>query len=692
VDSPVQPSPTSSLKRLLFPQSIVFIGGSECEVAIRQTLALGYQGRIFAVHPKRSDLAGIACLRSPEELPVSPDAAFIAVKRELAIDAVASLAARKAGGAVIYASGFSETGQEGRRLQEQLLQAARGMPLMGPNCYGYVNYLARAALWPDEHGGTPRERGVAIITQSGNMAVNFTMTRRGLPLAAIFTLGNQADIDIAAMLEALAEDDRITAVGLHIEGLKDPQRFAMAADAARLNRKPVVALKTGRSEQGAKVTLSHTSSLAGTDALYDALFERCGIARTHSVTAFVETLKLLHHGGPLKGGDLVSMSCSGGEAALIADMAEGKSLRFPPFTDETRAKISATLNDYVTIDNPLDYHTFIWNQGDKLAATFSAVLAGQFDLGLLILDIPTAGSMKPDTWLVTANAYIKAQGITGARAAAVATLPECLPESVAAHFSKAGIAPMAGLDDALIAIEAAAFIGQSWRNYPKTSRLVTITQRMGEAALLSEHEAKKRLAAFGLVVPSGVECRIEDAPGAAQELGFPVVVKASGKYLAHKTEAGGVAINLNSAQEVLSAAKAIKAITDRVLIERMITGAICELIVGIKADPQFGLALIIGAGGILTELLNDKVTLLLPTTREDIERALDRLRISKLLTGFRGKIGDRAAVLEAILAVTQFAEAHRESLLELDVNPLLVLPRGEGAVAVDALIRVREPK
>jgi acyl-CoA synthetase (NDP forming) len=692
VDSPVQPSPTSSLTRLLFPQSIAFIGGSECEVAIRQTLALGYQGRIFAVHPKRSDLAGIACLRSPEELPVSPDAAFVAVKRELAIDVVSSLAARMAGGAVIYASGFSETGKEGSRLQEQLLQAARGMPLMGPNCYGYVNYLARAALWPDEHGGTPRDRGVAIITQSGNMAVNFTMTRRGLPLAAIVTLGNQADIDIAAMLKALAEDDRITAIGLHIEGLKDPQRFAMAADAARRNRKPIVALKTGRSEQGAKVTLSHTSSLAGTDALYDALFERCGIARTHSVTAFVETLKLLHHGGPLKGGNLVSMSCSGGEAALIADMAEGKRLRFAPFTAETRAKVSATLNDYVAIDNPLDYHTFIWNQEDKLTATFSAVLAGQFDLGLLILDIPTVGSMKPDTWLVTADAFIKARERTGARAAAVATLPECLPESAAERFSKAGIAPMAGLDDALIAIEAAAFIGQSWRSLPETSRLLTMSQRMGEAVLVSEHEAKKRLAAFGVVVPSGVECRIEDALPAAQELGFPLVVKASGKHLAHKTEAGGVAINLGSAQEVLSAAKAMKAITDRVLIERMITGAICELIVGVKADQQFGLALIIGAGGVLTELLNDKVTLLLPTTREEIERALDRLRISKLLTGFRGKIGDRAAAVEAILAVTRFAEAHRDSLEELDVNPLLVLPQGKGAVAVDALIRLREPK
>jgi acetyl-CoA synthetase len=679
-----------NLNRLFFPRSIAFIGGLECEVAIRQTLGLGYRGGIFAIHPKRADLAGIACLRSVEELPIAPDAAFVAVKRELAIDVIAALRDRGAGGAVVYASGFSETGDEGQRLQDRLLEAARNMPLMGPNCYGFVNYLAGVALWPDEHGGTARDKGVAIITQSGNIAVNFTMTRRGLPLAAIFTLGNQADVDIAKMLEALSEDNRITAIGLHIEGLKDPLRFCTAAEVARRRRKPVVALKTGRSEQGAKVAMSHTSSLAGTDALYDALFERCGIARVHSITAFVESLKFLHHGGPLNGSNIVSMSCSGGEAALIADMAEGRELCFPPFDPGTKANIAATLNEYVVIDNPLDYHTFIWNEEDKLTATFSAALAGGFDLGMLILDIPTVPSMKPDTWLVTAEAFMQAHRKTGARAAIVASLPECLSEPVAARLSAAGVAPMAGLDDALTAFEAAGFIGRSWARPEERPPINVADRRSGNAALLSEHEAKKRLAEFGLTVPNGVVCRIEDAPAAALKLGFPVVAKASGKNIAHKSEAGGVALNLQSRDDVASAADGMKAITDHVLIERMVTGAVCELIIGIKSDPQFGFALVIGAGGILTELLNDAVTLLLPASRENIERALDRLRISKLLFGYRGKLGDRAAVIGAIASVARFAEANAASLEELDVNPLLVMPEGCGAVAVDALIRMRE--
>ncbi len=234
------------------------------------------------------------------------------------------------------------------------------------------------------------------------------------------------------MLAALAADRRITAIGLHIEGLRDVQAFARAAEIARANRTPVIALKTGRSEQGARVALSHTSSLAGMDTLYDAMFRRHGIARVDSITAFVEALKFLHHGGPLSDNRIVSMSCSGGEAALIADLAIGRKLRFPPFQPAAKAKVAATLNEYVAIDNPLDYHTFIWNQPEKLIATFSAVLESGYDVSALILDIPAKPGMRPDTWLVTARAMIAAHRATGARAAVIASLPECMPSDLAA--------------------------------------------------------------------------------------------------------------------------------------------------------------------------------------------------------------------------------------------------------------------
>jgi acetate---CoA ligase (ADP-forming) len=676
---------TRDLTPLLNPKSIAFVGGNECEVAIRRTRELGFAGKIWAVHPKREQLGGISCIKSLAEIDGVPDAAFVAIKREPTIEIVRELRNKGCGGAVIYASGFAETGDA--HLQKELLKAADGMPLMGPNCYGFVNCLARVAPWPDEHGMEIIDKGVAIITQSGNIACNFTFTRRALPLACIFAIGNQADVDMAQMLEALARDGRVTAIGLHIEGLTDVAAFARAAEVARKLEKPVIALKTGRSEQGAKVAMSHTSSLAGADTLYDALFERYGIARMKSVTAFVETLKFLHHGGPLKDSRLVSMSCSGGEAALIADMALERKVSFPPFDPKTRAEVAATLNEYVSIDNPLDYHTFIWDQFDNLTATYSAVLRGGFDAGVLILDAPTKPGNNPAAWIAAARAYANAAKIAGARAVVTASLPECMLPEVAADLAVKGVAPMMGLDDTLAAFEAAAFIGRNWaRNEALPALAAPAVTGIGEITL-SEHDAKILLKNFGLPVPEGRVCKTNEAASIAKQLGFPVTIKTSSSTIAHKTEAGGVALNIKTAEEAEAVAQKMANLAPEVLVERMVNGAVAELIIGLKNDPQFGLALAIGAGGILTELLKDSVTLLLPTSREEVIRALQSLKVWKLVQGFRGKSGDQQAVIAAVLAVADFAKAHRTTIEELDVNPLLVLPNG--AVAVDALIRMR---
>ena len=676
-----------NLTPLLHPRSIVFVGGAECDIAITRTRALGFTGKIWAVHPKRQQLGGIATVKSVDDIDNHVDAAFIAVKREPTIEIVGTLRAKGCGGAVIYASGFAETGDN--HLQEELLAAAAGMPLIGPNCYGYVNGLARAALWPDEHGIEPCNSGVAIVTQSGNISCNFTMTMRALPVACVFAIGNQADVDMAQMVETLAQDHRITAIGLHIEGLPDVPAFARAAEIARQNRKPVIALKTGRSEQGAKVAMSHTSSLAGADTLYDALFERYGVARMKSVTAFVETLKFLHYGGASSGNRLVSMSCSGGEAALVADMALEKNVSFPPFDPSTKSKVAATLNEYVTIDNPLDYHTFIWKQGEKLTATFTAVLSGGFDIAMLILDTPTNPSMKPDNWLITARALVKAARTTKARAAIVASLPEGMPLALAAELGSNGVAPMMGLDDALTAFAAASSIGRNWARPDAPPAMTAQIKRGGGEVSLSEFDAKQLLKSYGLTVPEGIVCKAEDAAAAADQLGYPVTLKVSSSAIAHKTEAGGVALNLKTVAEVKAAAGHMSKLAPEVLVERMVAGALAELIIGLTCDRQFGTALVIGAGGILTELLKDSVTLILPTSRPEIERALKSLKVWKLVEGFRGKSGNQAAVIKAVEAVAAFANAHRGLIEELDVNPLLVLT--DATVAVDALIKMRNP-
>jgi acetyl-CoA synthetase len=269
-----------------------------------------------------------------------------------------------------------------------------------------------------------------------------------------------------------------------------------------------------------------------------------------------------------------------------------------------------------------------------------------------------------------------------------------MPPALADELGRAGIAPLVGIDDALHALEAAAFVGAQLQ-LPRAEApwSATLVQGASTAGLpracetLSELEAKRLLAKFGLDVPAAVECSIASAPGVAQRLGFPVVVKIANQSIAHKSDVGGVALSLGSADAVATAAARMAALGDRVLVERMVDDAIAELIVGVVRDPQFGMALLLGAGGVLAELMSDTVTLLLPVTRTDIEQALRRLRVWRLVEGYRGRCGDGAAVVRAVEAVVAFADAHRDRLEELDINPLRVLP--ERAVAVDALIRLR---
>jgi acyl-CoA synthetase (NDP forming) len=309
---------------------------------------------------------------------------------------------------------------------------------------------------------------------------------------------------------------------------------------------------------------------------------------------------------------------------------------------------------------------------------------------MLILDIPTNPKMRPDTWLVTAKALINAANATKARAAMVASLPECMPLDLAADLAAANVSPMVGLDDALTAFESAAFIGRNWARRDKPPVMRHSEQAGNDAATLSEYDAKQLLKAYGLAVPVGRICKAAEAVRVARELGYPVTLKVSSAAIAHKTEAGGVVLNLNSDEDVEAAATRMAELAPELLIERMVTGAVVELIVGLKSDPQFGLALVIGAGGVLTELLKDTMTLILPTSRAEIERALRSLKVWKLIEGFRGKFGDQDGVIKAIEAIAAFAAAHAALIEEVDVNPLLVLPPGQGAIAVDALIKMQK--
>lgn len=689
----------TDLRRLFAPRHIAVFGGAAAAEVIRQCRALGFGGAIWPVHPRHHDIEGLACYRDVAELPAAPDASFIAVPREGTVDIVAQLAAQGAGGVVCYASGFAEVGGAGVALQRRLVAAAGTMPLIGPNCYGMLNYLDGVALWPDQHGGERVARGVAIVSQSGNIALNLTMQRRNLPLAYLVTVGNKAGVGIEAIVEALLQDDRVSAIGLHVEGLDDVAAFSQVALKALAQGVPLVALKAGSSVLGASTTVSHTGSLAGSDALYDALFARLGVARVHDPAALLETLKLLHVSGPLAGRRIISASCSGGEASLVADLALPRGLELPAVPAAASHALHAVLGDKVTVANPLDYHTYIWGDLAAQTACFAAMLECRFDMHLLVLDFPRADRCVSGAWQTTVDALVAAHQRHPVPCGVVASLPEGMPDGVARQLLERGIAPMQGLAECLDAIGHAAATGVARARCADILALpgpggAVASARLspdGHIRMLDEVASKHALAAFGLPIPRAEVASAEQAAMAAARLGFPVVLKAVSDTLAHKTEAGGVRLNLRSAQEVVDAVAAMAGLSDRFLVEDMASDVVAEFIVGVSRDAQFGLALTLGAGGVLVELLKDAVTLLLPVTRAEIRTALQSLQTWPLLCGYRGRpAGDVDALVDAVAAVAAYAKANATRLVELDVNPVLVLPQGRGVVAVDAMIRLMQ--
>ncbi|MEO0994657.1 MAG: acetate--CoA ligase family protein, partial [Pseudomonadota bacterium] len=413
-----------------------------------------------------------------------------------------------------------------------------------------------------------------------------------------------------------------------------------------------------------------------------AFFARLGIPLVHSLPGFLAALTLAHVHGVLPSDRIAAMSCSGGEASLVADTALSHRVRFPALEAPTRAALAEALGPRVHLANPLDYHTYVWGDAAAMARVYAAMLGGAQDLTHLVLDLPHDGRCDPSGWDCALEGLRVAVAETGARATVVASLPDCLPEPIAEALIADGIAPLAGIDEALAATAAMAEIGRAWAA-PAPAPLLTAPEP-GPLRLIDEAAAKAQLAAFGLPVPPNARAATpEEAATAAERLGFPVALKALGH--AHKTEAGALRLGLQDPQAVMQAAAAMPA-PGGYLVERMVEDVVAELILGITREAPYGFLLTIGVGGVLTELLQDSASLMVPATAEEIGDALRSLRIWRLLEGYRGKpAADTQAIVDAALALQAYAIAEADGLAEVEVNPLIATPTG--AVAVDALIR-----
>lgn len=693
----------ANLRRALYPGSICYIGGSFLEPAIAATRNLGFAGEVSVVNPRRQKIAGERCLGSIDELDTPPDVVFLAVNREMTNDLVVELDDMGAGGAVCYAAGYAETGGEGLNLEQELRQRAGNLAVIGPNCYGFNNFVSGALVMATPTLGERTARGCAFIGQSGNICINVANGRRGSPLSHVISCGNQAVLDFADYVEVLVDDPAVTSFALFMETLPDAAAFSRAAVRALVAGKPIIVLKSGVSRKGASMAMSHTASLAGDDRFYQALFDRLNIIRVETPEDLLETAKVVSVTGIPEGLRLAVMTCSGGDSGCVADIVEPLGIELPELDQRQHDDIAPHMQAFTTIANPLDYNTSNWGRQDVLEAIFPVMLRQGIDAGLLVVDAIADAEQLPDTRSQDdgAAAAMRAFHTSVLRHGIPGVITSSLPDNTSIRLRKqsheAGIAMTHGIRAGTLSLARTCLYGTrrsailSRTTAPGDRALAGSAPLAGEVRTLDEREGKQVLAAAGLTVPSGERVRPAAAACAAERIGYPVAVKALSATIAHKTEAGGVALNLTGHHEVARAAETIarNTGTKELLVEAMVAGHVAEMIIGATHDSTFGQVLIIGAGGTFVELVEDSVVLLLPLEREDVHRAIGSLKVSRLLDGYRGAPpGDVEALVDAVMAVAALAATHRANLVELDINPLLVMPPGGGVVVADCMMRM----
>jgi acyl-CoA synthetase (NDP forming) len=690
------------LHALLAPRSIALVGASEgsswSQALVANFASLGFQGRLHLVHPRHSQQFGLPCHSSVSAIPDQVDCAYVMTGTAAASDVVEDCGRKGVRSMVMLTAAFKETGPEGAERERALVERCRelGITLLGPNCLGFVNYRERIPAYGLLLAGPLLAGRIALASQSGGLLLPFhrLAMSRGIGLAVSVSIGNEGMCTASDFLAHFVERDDVKVVGALLEGIRDPVGFLRAAELAREARKPLVILKVGRSQASSRATIAHTGSLAGADAVVDAVFRQHSIVRVDSPEELIETCALLATSGWPPGGRTAVVSTSGGASSLIPDLAIGTRVEIPDFAPSTKARLAAILPSFGHPQNPLDTTGVIVNQPKLLAACAEAVAAEHgFDALLINTDAPRDPGANP--------AGIEERVASLAEVVHNAPLFTAVSATTSNELTPFGLETLArhnlhfanGLALGVRALDHAIFYGQSIaRRRPAPSR----TQRpvptflSNYTGVLTEPVAKRLLAGYGVTgPPERLTHSPEEAAAAAEAIGFPVVVKVVSADIPHKTEVGGVKLGVRSTDEVREAYELVSncspgARLDGVLVARQVF-AVADLIVGIKQDDHFGPVLLVGLGGIFAEAIHDVSVRLPPIDEETAQEMLSELRGVEVLRGARGRpVADLSAVSRVLVALGDLALDLRTRLVELDVNPLFALP--DGALAGDALV------
>ncbi len=704
---------TASMRALLRPESVAIVGatpGTGRGGWIHdQLLRHGYAGPIYPVNPKYEQIRGAKAY--PSLLAIHEPVEFVAVAlgANQAVRVMEECVQKQVRAALFVASGFAETGQAGRAIQDQLRRLAleHGIAVCGPNCYGIANIHGRFAAYGGSLTQPLRPGPIALLFQSGALthAVMDPVAERTNGYSYIITTGNEAVVELADYVAAIAEDPHTRVIACFVEGFKSPERFFAVARQAIERGKRLVVLKTGRSELARRAALAHTGSLTGPDDIYDAMFRQLGIARVADLDELIETAELLSLAASPGAGAPVVVSISGGSCGIAADLAQSLGLPLAPIESNTAERLRAVLPPYATVHNPLDLTGAIGEDPAILPGALAALASDpQISAIALALNTPIGGDGP-------GQALYQAMCRAVAANAAASDTPHVLfsmssgpydPEVI--RIARAASVPLLqGMREALAALahwRRGAIAAAGLRD-PETLAGPELTQaielvRSSPDVTMSEHDAKTVLAAAGLSTSrETLALTAADAIRAAEQIGYPVALKIDSPDIPHKTEAGGVRLGLRSAQEVAAAFQQIcdsargyrpAARIKGVLVQEMVHGG-AELLVGITNHAGLGPVIVAGLGGVFVEVLGDLAMRAAPLTEQEAREMIGETRAARILSGWRGGPPlDLAALALALVLIGRLAWQLRDLVATVDINPLIVLPQGQGVKVVDALI------
>ena len=673
-----------NLKKLFRPKSLAIIGGYWADFVYDGNKTIGYKGKVWHINPSRKSTKRKKYYKNIKDLPEIPDCVYLAVSRDQTVKLIKDISNMGVGGTVCLASRFSElNSKEGKDKTNELIKNSGKMPFLGPNCYGFINYLDKISVWSDQVSGKPTKKGVAIICQSGTIGNTISFNNRSLPIGYIISLGNQSKITIEDAISYALDDKRVTAIGIYAESFANTAKLIKVFKKSKLKNIPIAIVKVGRSKIASKTILTHTGSLSGKEDIYDSLFQRIGVAKCNTLGELCEILKLFHTHGVLKNDQISIMGPSGGDMAMIGDVAESLSLKFGKIPPKIKNDLKKVNHPSVIISNPFDLQTYNWNDPENLEKTFKLIFKTNFALNALMLDLPNIEDCDTEEWDAIVDKFIKSSKIKK-NGAIISSLSDTLPKYLREKCLKYNVVPLQGMSESLLAISNAIKIGKVWKNFADIKIPEKIPNLKKKIKTYSEYESKLILKKNKIPIPKSLVTNKKNILRDSKKIGFPLVAKINSNTVFHKTEIGGVVTNINSEKELK---KKTNKFTGNILIEKMITDNVFEMIIGIKNDNEFGPTIILGAGGIYTELFKDTTTLLLPLTKRMIMEEIKKLKFSKILFGFRGKnSGDLDALVSSILKIAKFAENNYDKISEVDINPLIVCKKGKGVFAVDALI------